>query len=76
LQDESVIYRVEVRSCTHIYTGGYPSLTLIKIAVNAFFESLPEVLSVAKVLLPLMCFKPLQLENRRRYNKKAFYEID
>jgi len=30
------------------------------------------LLSVAKVLLPLICFKPLLLENGKRYDKKAF----
>jgi len=29
---------------------------------------------MAKVLLPLICFNPLLLENGKRYDKKAFYQ--
>jgi len=32
--------------------------------------------SLTKILPPLVCFKPLILENGKRYGKKAFYEID
>jgi len=33
-------------------------------------------LPVAKVLLPFICFKPLFLENGRRYDEKAFHQVD
>jgi len=32
--------------------------------------------SVAKELLPLICFKSLFLENGKRYDKKEFYQVD
>jgi len=33
-------------------------------------------LSVARVLLPFVCFKALILESGKRYGKKAFYQVD
>ena len=34
------------------------------------------VLSVAKILLPFICFEPLLFENEKRYDKNAFCQVD
>jgi len=38
--------------------------------------AMPVLLSLAKVLLPLICFTPLLLENEIIYAKKGFCQID
>jgi len=58
------------------YAGSRDTFLREKLAVPFDKLLVPEVLSVTKGLLPLICFKPLLLENRKRYDKKAFYQVD
>ena len=51
-------------------------VTDINRRLTEFFYHVSNVLSVAKVLLPLICFRPLSLENGKRYDKNASYQVD